>query len=273
MVQTPFQLLINHVGWREAMVVVALIGYVIMAMIFLLIRDTPDHEVTASQLRKAQHIKTGILPCLKLALLKKQNWFCGIYTSLMNLPIFMLGALWGIPYLTQVQGFSVTEAATVSGMLYFGTMIGSPLLGSVSDIMHSRTRPMKIAAILSIALILVVMMLPHLGFWFLLFLFLLLGIITSAQIISYPTVAESNSKMVSSSAISVISMMCMGGGALIQPLFGYMLSYKGGGSVSGDLTSYPASNYEFAMWALPIAFVIALALSFFIHDTKGKSAL
>ena len=268
MVQTPLTLLINHIGWQKATVVIALVGYVIMLLIFTFVRDVPPHEEAASKARKALHVKTGTLHCLKLALLKKQNWYCGLYTSLMNLPIFMLGALWGIPYLTQVQGFTVTQAATVSGMLYIGTMIGSPLLGSISDILNSRTRPMQAGAMISIVLILAIMYFTTVGFWTSLILFLLLGIITSSQIISYPTVVESNDRMVSSSATSVISMMCMGGGALIQPLFGYLLAYKGDGTVAGDIMHYPAENYKFAMIALPIAFVIALILSFLIRETK-----
>lgn len=269
MVQTPLVLLINHIGWREATIVIALVGYALMLLIFCLVQDVPDNEQHLSKQRKALHVESGVLHCLKLALLKKQNWFCGLYTSLMNLPIFMLGALWGIPYLTQVQGLSVTNAATVSGMLYIGTMIGSPLLGSISDLLQSRTRPMQIAALLSIILIFIIMNVSG-GFITFLILFLLLGIITSAQIISYPTVVESSDRMVSSSATSVISMMCMGGGALIQPLFGYLLAYKGSGTLSHDLMSYPAANYEFAMYALPVAFIIALFLSFLIRDTKGK---
>lgn len=270
MVQTPLTILIHHIGWREAMVATSIVGYVIMLLIFLFVRDVPAHEEQVTRQRKALHIQTGALKCLKLALLKKQNWFCGIYTSLMNLPIFMLGALWGIPYLTQVQGFSVNDAATVSGMLYIGTMIGSPLLGSISDIMKSRTRPMQIAAILSIILIFAVIEISSHSFWVFLILFLLLGAITSAQIISYPAVVESSDPLVSSSATSVISMMCMGGGALIQPLFGLLLAYKGNGTLAHDIMSYPAANYKFAMYALPVAFIISLILSFLIRDTKGQ---
>ncbi len=273
MVQTPLTILIHHTSWREAMVMVAGIGYVCMLLIFLFVRDAPHFALAATHERKRLHTQTGTLKCLKLALLKKQNWFCGLYTSLMNLPIFMLGALWGIPYLTQVQHFSATEAATVSGMLYFGTMIGSPVVGSLSDKMKSRTRPMKIGAIASLILILIVMEFAPAEFWIFVVLFLLLGFLTSTQVISYPTVAESNNKMVSSSAISVISMMCMGSGAVIQVLFGYLLAYQGHGSIKGSLTQYPASSYEHAMWCLPIAFIMALFFNYLIQDTKGQNII
>lgn len=252
LVQTPLTVLIHHIGWRESMLVLGLIGYGCMALIFILVRDTPAGHEAASKTRKALHAKTGAYGCLKLALSEKQNWFCGLYTGLINLPIYMLGALWGIPYLRDFHHLSVTNAATVAGMLYIGTMIGSPLMGLISDKMGLRRLPMQISAILSLILIFAIILIPTNSFWILLILFLLLGIITSSQIISYPTVVESNSRIVSASATCVISMMCMGGGALIQPLFGYLLSWKG---------------YQFAMYALPIAFVIALFFSLFIRET------
>ena len=206
-----------------------------------------------------------------MAFLRKQNWCCGLYTGLMNLPIYMLGALWGIPYLTQVHGMSVTNAATTAGMLYIGTMIGSPLVGVLSDVMKRRRLPMQMGGILAIALILLVMISGWHNFWFLLIDFLLLGIITSTQIISYPTVIESNSRVISSSSTCVVSMMCMGGGALIQPLFGYLLAYKGHAATLTTGIDYPAANYEFAMWALPVAFVIALFFSLFIRETHCQN--
>jgi MFS family permease len=271
LVQAPLTILIHHVGWREAMAVIGLVGYGCMLLIFLLVRDTPDAHAHTAQHLKNQHIAAGIAHCLKLALLKKQNWFCGLYTSLMNLPIFMLGALWGIPYLTSVHHLSMTDAATISGMLYLGSMIGSPLLGFCSDVLKRRRLTMQVGAVISIILILLVMQNAPSNFWTLLSLFLALGIITSSQVVSYPTVVESNSRMVSSSATAVISMMCMGGGALIQPLFGYLLSYKGGAEKTAGILSYPATNYEFAMISLPIAFLIALIFTFFIKETHCKN--
>lgn len=252
LVQTPLTVLIHQIGWREAMLVLGLIGYGCTALIFLLVRDAPAGHEAASHTRKMLHVKTGAYGCLKLALSEKQNWFCGLYTGLINLPIYMLGALWGIPYLRDFHHMSVTHAATVSGMLYMGTMIGSPLMGLISDKANRRRLPMQIAALASLVLIFAIILIPTDSFSILLTLFLLLGVTTSSQIISYPTVVESNPRVVSASATCIISMMCMGGGALIQPLFGYLLTWKG---------------YQFAMYALPVAFVMALFFSLFIRET------
>jgi MFS family permease len=273
MVQTPLTLLILHTSWRYALEVVAIIGYVVAVLIFLCVRDMPleRREELTGHIRK--HHESGVLKCLKLALLKKQNWYCGLYTCLMNLPIFMLGALLGIPYLTQVNQLTTTQAATVSGMLYLGTMIGSPLMGSLSDALKNRKLPMLVNAILAIALVFIIIQVTSNSFWLLLMLFLLLGIITSAQIISYPTVVESNSKMISSSSTCVISMMCMVSGAFIQPLSGFLLSLKGGSYMSHGTMDYPVASYHFVMNILPIAFILAFIFALLIRETHGRSLI
>jgi hypothetical protein len=101
-------------------------------------------------------------------------------------------------------------------------------------------------------------------------MFFLLGLITSAQVISYPVVVESNSSMVTSVATSCISMSCLGGGAIIQPLFGYLLTLHGGGSFVNGVMHFPAENYSFAINALPIAFIAAFVLAYFVKETYCK---
>lgn len=271
MVQTPLTLLIIHTSWRHALTVVAMIGYAIAALIFLCVRDMPEERREERQNHIKQHHESGLTHCLKLALLKKQNWYCGLYTCLMNLPIFMLGALLGIPYLTQVNQLSTTEAATISGMLYLGTMIGSPIMGWLSDTFKNRKLPMLINAILAIILVFIIIQITNNNFWLLLGLFLLLGIITSAQIISYPTVVESNSKMISSSATCIISMMCMISGVFIQPLAGFLLSIRGGGHIMAGTMDYPIASYHFVMNILPIAFIMAFIFALLVRETHAKS--
>ncbi|MDO8953605.1 MAG: MFS transporter [Gammaproteobacteria bacterium] len=267
MAQSPMTQLIDVLGWRAALTVVGLIGYAIMVLIWLFIRDMPQRRIKDNATRVESLHQLGVMKSLKLALIKRQNWLAGLYAGLMNLPIFMLGALWGIPYLMQVDGFSDRVAASIAGMLFIGSMIGSPLAGWISDQMGRRRLPMLVAAALAIALVEVTMHAGLTSSTAILILFFLLGLITSAQVISYPVVVESNSSMVTSTAVSCISMSCLAGGALIQPLFGYLLTMHGHALLINGAIQYPAANYIFAINALPIAFVVAFISAYFIRET------
>lgn len=267
MVQTPMTLLIDAINWRPALMVVAGIGFIIMALIWLVVRDVPTGLEDRNQQRKANLYQIGLWKSLKLALGKAQNWWCGLYTGSINLPIFMLGALWGIPYLTRVHGLSHTDAATVSGMLYIGSMIGSLLAGWVSDLMGRRKVPMIIGAILALILAYAIINLHTSNFWTLLVMFLLLGIITSTQVISYPTLAESNSTMVTSTATSLISTFCLLGGVITEPLFGKLISLGWDGTMQNGVPLYSVASYQFAMNILPITFILGLIAACFVKET------
>ncbi|MDF2940869.1 MAG: major facilitator family transporter [Gammaproteobacteria bacterium] len=273
MAQAPMTMLIDHIGWRHALAVVGIMGYVIMLLVWLFVRDMPSHRVEIGANRVQMLNELGVLKSLKLALLSRQNWLCGLYTGLMNLPIYMLGALWGIPYLMQVDGLSDTVAANIAGMLFIGSMVGSPLAGWVSDQMNRRRLPMLIGAVLALIIIEITIHGDFTGTTALLTLFFLLGLITSAQVISYPTVVESNPSSVTGTATSCISMSCLGGGLIIQPLFGYMLTMRGHSQLIDGVMNYPAANYIFALNALPVAFVISFVLAWFVKETYCKTLI
>lgn len=266
MVHAPLAYLMSLVGWRMALIVVAIIGFAISAAIWLVVRDAPEGKQFEIQFRTRELQQTGVLKSLFLALKSRQNWFCGLYTSLLNIPIFMLGALWGVPFLVRVYGFDAVTAALISGMLFFGSMFGALAAGFVSDLMGRRRRPMIWGGVLSILTVFVIMFVRVDSELFLIVMFFLLGFITSTQIISYATVAESNSPMITSTAVGIVSLMAVGGGAVIQPLVGWLLGLGGTTTVHG-VTYYAVNSYLNALWLIPFCFVIGIILAAFLKET------
>ncbi len=267
MVQLPMTYMINQIGWRHALAIVAIIGLVITMLIWLVVRDYPAYKIETFKQRQNDLSQMGLLTSLKQALGRVQNWLCGLYTSLMNLPIYLLGALWGIPYLITVHHMSNTHAATVAGMLFIGTMIGSPLAGWISDSLRKRKLLMIMGAVLSIILIYIVIHLQSHSFALMLSLFLLLGLVTSTQVISYPIVVENNSRALTSTAVSIISLMALGGGAIIQPLFGKLLALDWHGKMQDGTPVYSAHAYSVAMYILALTFVAGLIVALLIKET------
>ena len=62
--------------------------------------------------------------------------------ALINLPVFILGGLWGILYLTQVHHLSSAEASYATTLFFVGVIFGSPAFGWLSDAMERRVFPM-----------------------------------------------------------------------------------------------------------------------------------
>ena len=268
--QTPMTVLVSHVGWRHAVQYDAGLGVIFLICIILCVKDYPPGYIQAAI---EQPNKMKLSQTMMYILKNKQNWFAGIYTCFLNLPILVLGALWGIQYLTQVNHFSRTQASVINSMLFIGTIIGSPVLGWLSDTMKKRKPIMVVGGLLSIVLILMIRywQLPSFNTMFI--LFLLLGLVTSSQVISYPLITESNPLALTGSALGMASVIIMAGGAVFQPLMGYLLDWHWTGLKIAGIPSYSVHDYHFAFMIFPITFVISILFSFIIRETNATEEL
>lgn len=266
--QTPLTYLVELLGWRHAVMVDGLLGVILLIVIWFYVQDKPNTKA-ASSTTKHLHPETifSLKKKLHFAFSNKQNWLSGIYTCLLNLPIFLLGDLWGIMYLNQVHNIARTDASYITMMVFIGTIIGAPLVGWYSDRVAQRCMPMIIGAIFSLLIILLIMFMPHLSFFMLLLLFLALGFFTSTQIISYPTIAESNPKALTGTATGLASVLIMGGGAVFQPLFGWLMDLRWNGLTVNGTAIYSPHDYLLGMAIMPVAIAIGLIASLLIRET------
>lgn len=264
--QTPLAILTDHFGWRNAILIDGVLGIIILALIFFIVRDYPQHYHEEHYLNQQQLYQLGFFKSMRVSYFRIQNWLCGIYTCLLNLPIFILGGFLGNQYLFYVHKIPLTQASIISSMLFLGTIFGSPMMGWFSDRIGRRRLPMILGAIISLVLVLTIMFFSNANFISLLLLFLALGFFTSTQVVSYPTVAESNSKLLTATSVSVVSLSVISGGAIFNPLFGWLIDLHAK-NVGRIAPQYAASDFQFAMWLLPIAFVVGLTAAFFVKET------
>ena len=267
--QTPMSLVMQHFGWRDTVFYDGLMGIVFIAIILWQVRDFPPHSHGKEKNESVLH-ELGFWHSIGLAVKNTQNWLAGWYTCLLNLPILIIGALWGTEFLIQAHHLTQTQAANVSVALFLGAMIGAPFMGWYSDRLGKRKPLMIWGAIVSIILVLIIMYAPDLSYMSWLVLFLLLGFFTSAQIISYPLIAESNSNALVGSGTGLAAVIIMSGGAWGQPLFGWLLDLHWNGVKVNDVPIYTMQNYHFAWMLLPIMFVVALIFAAMIRETSCK---
>lgn len=265
--QTPFALVVHALGWRMAVRLIALLGVIITILIYFFVFDYPKHQLSETTLDNATIQPISIMKSIILSLRNKQNTLAGIYTCLLNLPIILLGALWGTLYLTQVHHLQKTQASLVAMMIFLGTIIGSPLVGWFSDFIARRRLLMIIGALLSLITLLAIMFIPILNFCSLLILFLLLGFFTSTQIISYPLIAESNPRYLTGTSTSLASILIMSGGAVFQPLFGWLIDLHWNQTFLQGIPYYTRHNFLYGMSILPIAFMISLIAACYLRET------
>lgn len=261
MAHTPFAYLNDLFGWRRALLIDGAVGAFLLLWIYLIVKDKPEespvHKLTNQGKVLASFIK---------ALSNPQNWLAGLYTSLLNLPIMVLCALWGATYLQIAHHLPDIAASNVVSLIFMGSVVGCPLVGWLSDTQGRRKPLMIVGAVATLITIVPLFMNVVLTQMTLSIIFFALGLFTSTQVISYPLVAESNQAENTGAATGIASVIIMGGGGVAQVLFGWLMTHHAGTNV----TEYAVTDFQFAMWMFPVAAVAALIAVLMTRETYCK---
>ncbi|HBI21600.1 MAG TPA: MFS transporter [Legionella sp.] len=256
---TPFAYLSAHYGWREAMLIDTGVGAVIFAWIFFIVKDNPKAGFSPNKTAVARPYFAGFLHVLT----NPQNWFAGIYTSCLNLPIMVLCALWGASYLAVSHQLTGIAASNIVSLIFMGSIVGCPLVGWISDRLGRRKPLMIIGAIATLITIAPLLVGIALSPTALSVLFFALGVFTSTQVIAYPLIAESNAPERTGVATGMASVIIMGGGGLGQVLFGILMRHHAGEASH----QYAVGDFQFALWMFPIAALVALMAILLTQET------
>ena len=190
---------------------------------------------------------------LRYVVNKKQNWLAALYISLMNFPVMILEFSFGQAFLKDSFNISAQDAATIAGIISVGYMIGGPIWNRLSDRFGVRKPFMLLGAALSL-LVTLLLLNENLSYHALIVIFFFIGALTAAQNIGYPLIAQSNAIEISASAISLGSLIIMGGGALAQIGFGVLEK---------------SISFHGAYIVIPVCIMFSLLLVFLIKEPKS----
>lgn len=267
--QTPLTWLVNSIGWRHAMQWNAGLGIIILAAMVAVIKDFPEGGKMEMSQEQATSVRF-LLKSLKNVITNRQNWLFGIYTCLVNLPVFIYGAAFGARYLQQAFNVTQDQSSFAMVLLFIGAMAGSPAFGWISDHMKSRKVPMYLGAIISFLLILWLMYATSLSYVSIYLILFAIGFFTSSQVISYPVFAESNEPVNIATSFGLGSTLIMSGGAIFMPLFGWLLDLNWDGKLVNGMPIYSIADYRIAFWMLPLAILVATIGIIFGKETCCK---
>lgn len=265
--QWPVDFLREHYGWRYAILIDAFLGCLIWLAIALVVQDCPEDSSDCELNEKDALSAYGYIQSLKSSFGSAQNWLCGLFTCTLNAPIFILGGLYGNFYLRLFQGYSSHVCSLVITGLFLGATIGSPLFGWISDRMKLRVIPMKMGAGLSLFSFLVLNLVGSVSPFVMFLIFLWMGIVTSAQVLSYPVVTESNPHMLTATSVSVVSISVISSGSILDKLFGFLVQSHHGASSSVE--DYMLSDFQFGLWIIPVLFAIGYLITMFVSESYG----
>ncbi len=263
--QTPLCFLVDYFGWRMTSVTIGIIGILLILVVYKFVIDSPS----GAPQHTTQQTKLNYHSILKTVLANPQNWLTGLYISLMNLPLFILGALWGSLYLTQNYNLSAIQASYIVSMMYLGMLIGSPSIGWISDRIQQRKGLMVFFSIAMLIPISSLVLLNSLNFISLNIIFFNIGFICSSHTLGYPHIAESNPKSLTATAEALAST-CMIAGGLTQSLFAWLMQYRWAGKTINGVAVYSNTDFNRAFLMLVTTTLLAISISFFLKDKAAQ---
>lgn len=264
--QGPLGGVVEQVGWRSPMIGSAVWGLALAVIIWLIVRDRPDGR----PIRPEQGL--NISQSLKLALKQRQNWILGCYGFAISAPFLAYGVLWAVPHLMAQYGIDRQLAGFSASLMMIGFAFGGPLGGLVSDVMGSRKKPLIFSSAISLGLWVTMLYGLEPSLLMQQVMIFLIGLAGGASIVTLAAARENSPSHISGAVTGFVNGAFVAGGALLQPLVGYLLdlNWQGGTIAGGTARVYSLDTYDLAFLTFPAAAAISILFSFFVRETGCK---
>lgn len=267
---TPLAFLSDAITWRGSMIVIGVATLAISALIWRLVRDTPEQSgyrplTNCAIDNTCDGVKYGLLGGIFLVLKNKIFWpmaLCNFFGALVTLSF---NGLWGGPFLMHAYGLSRTQAGGVLSMMAVGLIFGAPFWNWLShQVLYSRKKVLLISQFSGLCLFAPLAFftagfsVPQLYLWCFFFNFSMCSMV----VVGYSAIKESFPLQISGTATGVLNIFPFAGAALGQPLIGWYLDSAG--AIGGR---YPVEAYSGAFKMCLISLVVAFFCSTLVRET------
>lgn len=257
--------LVSHLGWRGATYITATIGAILTVMMLIFVRDKPKWVKKPPRSYTSWKViwkRVGAL------FANWQFWMNSIVGCFLFVPISVFASLWGVAFLTQSFQLSETESSTVVSLIFIGMLIGSPLIGWISDLIKKRRLPIFIGTFMAFWVSLILIYVNQLSSWVVLLLLFLLGFFSSPQVLVFAIAREISPPRSTGISTATTNFIVTSGGAIFQPLIGYLLQAQWLGTMTPAGTPfYTIEDYRLSLLILPGVLLLAFLMTFFIPKT------
>jgi MFS family permease len=199
-----------------------------------------------------------------------QTWICAIIGFGLAATMLGFGALWSVPWLTTVHGYSTVQAGGIASMMFVGWAVFSPFVGWISDKIGRRNPVMMLGALLCLLSFAVLIFYTPNATSMIMCLIFLSGAGGCTMTAGFSSVRELNLPDFSSTALGLMNMFIVGAGAVVQPLIGWLLDKNWDGRLVEGARVYSEQAFTTAFMSLLVVTSFAFIGTFFLQETYGK---
>ena len=264
---TPLALAIEAVGWRPALSSLGAVGFLAAVAVFLLARQSPEKaglepiddvpEQPSVTLRETAGYLRDLLG-------DADQYLLSIIFFAANGTVLTIIGLWGVPYLVVLYGLDVTTASYYTLLGSVGILVGSPIVGWVSDRLGQRLLPMVVGLGVFLLALAVVPVFGTPPLPVVALTFFVAGTSIGFTMLSLSVVKESYPVEASGVATGTVNAAGFVGATVLPPLMGFVLDRYRTGDVVAGTVAYTEFGYRVAFAvttvAVAVAFLSALTL-------------
>jgi len=238
-------------SWRTFWLGMGIAGLAVCLLLWFLIPAQEPAKARGDWLRVAMR-------ALGTVFRNPQSILCGAIAGLIFIPTTIFDMIWGVRYLQEAIGHDYASAVTRSASVPLGWMIGSPLLGFVSDRLGRRKPVIAAGAAVLLGCLAWILYGPTdvlppyvLG--------ITMGIASGAAMLPYTVIKEANPPELAGTATGVVNFLNFTFSALLAPVFAWALRSASGGAAELELAHYQTA-FQPLLWGVGLAIVLALVL-------------
>jgi len=258
--QMPLSYTVSHLGWRNTLFMLTVIGCILALFVWTLLNYKKD---VLTCIHKNEKNKTNYR--FRDILANKQTWIIALYACLLWAPMSGFASLWGVPFLEHVYNMSRDSAAFICSMMWLGLALASPLLGWISTAWRSRVWPLIISSLIG-AIAFGILLIFHINSvaWLATVIFIA-GAACAGQALSFTVIKEINAAQYRASAIGFNNMAVVISGAIFQPALGKLLNFH---CDAMGFAGCQTQHYLTSMLLILGAYIVSLGLAlFFIKES------
>lgn len=281
--QTPMVDAVAAWGWRDVVMYAGWGGVGVAILLFLVVPARPDwfHD----RFTEEDETNFGLVRGIITVLGNWRLWVVGMISASIYLPLSVIAALWGNTFMEVAGGYTAEEASFATIMLAIGWLIGCPLAGIVSDRMQSRRWPLLTGSVGGGVMMLLFLWPAMLGYWGLLAIMLIGGLVTSTQVVCFAVAMEVCPKSLRGTAVASCNFITMMIAAGLQVAIGWILTAEVMAPAIRKTATHTAhaadllnqadpAQFRLAMAVIPALFVVSLVLCFVLPETApGRSGV
>lgn len=264
---TPLAVAAETFGWRETTLALGAFGLALAVVVFVLAEDKPEDagfepigDADAESLTLADVVEN-----LRAVLSERETWVISVMLFCSTGMLITLLGLWGVPYVVQTYGVSVTAASWYTLLGSLGLLVGPPTFGWLSDRLERRSVLVVgggVGYVLGFGLLALVGQPPRLV---VAVVYFGAGFLLGAFTLSYAVIKERHATSASGVSTSTVNGAAFLGAALFPTLLGYVLDVYWTGETVAGARIYTELGYQVAFGIATLASAIALACSLWLY--------